>query len=348
MKAIVLAAGRGEGLLPFTEGEQKESISLLGKSIISYSLEGLKKAGIKEAVVIINDRGVQIDVDLPIELVRQKTPGITGAVRDGMEKIDDDYFVLTFGDIVSPPEFYINLMNAYAVNGEAVFSLVPVNEGIQTYGLARIRNEKLEIVKDGESTLALGGAYVLPRGDFDDLLEYLSRISEKAKYFIWSGEWADIGYPEDLINAVEMMLRNRKTIIGDSLISRTAVIGKAIIEDGAIIDDFADIKGPAYIGKNAYIGSFSLIRDYSSIETGAQVGAYCEVSHSLIQPKAIIGSKSYLTYSVIGREANIGSSVITANYPAKTSRGKVNKLGALISPWKEIKHGSVLEPGYKV
>jgi glucose-1-phosphate thymidylyltransferase len=351
VKAVVLAAGKGEGLFPFTQKEQKESITVLGKSVISYVLEGIKKAGIREAVVVVNENGKQvqesINVDLSLEFVEQKRPGITGAVKDGMEKVGED-FLLAFGDVIADPEFYVSLMNIYAMGARAVFSLVPVYEGLQTYGLAKIVGDRLEVVKEG-STLALAGAYILPYGDFDDLLEYFSRISPMAKYFIWSGNWIDIGFPEDLINAVEMLLKSAKTIVSNNAtVSKTALIGKGvIIEDGAVVEDYAVIKGPAYIGRDAYIGSYSLVRDYSSIEEKAVVGAYCEVAHSLIEPYAEIGSKSYVTYSVIGKGARLGASVITSNYPAVIVRGKVNKLGALISSGENISHGSVLPPNFK-
>lgn len=352
MKAVVLAAGKGEGLLPFTQKEQKESISLLGKSILSYSLEGIKKSGIKEVVIVVNDKSKQIEesinIDLSIEFVKQKRQGISGAALDGMEKAGDDEFMLTFGDIISSSDFYVNLMNVYAMGAKAVFSLVPVYEGMQTYGLAKIKNDNIEIVNQ-DSTLALAGAYILPYGDFSDLLEYLKKISNIAKFFIWSGIWIDIGYPEDILNAIEVLLKNSKTIISSSAkVSKTALIGNGvIIDDNANVEDYAVIKGPAYIGKDAYIGSYSLIRDYSSIEEKSIIGAYCEISHSLIEPYSEIGSKSYITYSIIGKGAKLGASVITSNYPAVTIRGNTNKLGALISSGEIIYHGSVLSPNYR-
>lgn len=84
------------------------------------------------------------------------------------------------------------------------------------------------------------------------------------------------------------------------------------------------------------------------MERGAKVGAYCEIVHSSIQPGAEIGSKSYLTYSIIGSNSKIGSNVIMSSYPANVIRGRVEKLGALVSPDKEVEHGSILRPGTKI
>lgn len=352
MKAVVLAAGKGEGLYPFTRKQQKETISILGRQVISYVLEGIKKAGINETIIVVNEenkKDFEIDVDISYEMINQKTPGLTGAVLDGMEKIDDDVFLLAFGDIIAPPEFYMSLMNSYVTgSSRAVFSLVPVYEGMETYGLAKIIDNKIEITNEN-TTLALAGAYIIPKAEFDDLLKYLKSLSQSARYFVWSGPWIDIGYPEDIINAIELLLSNKQTIISENAeISKTAIVGKGvIIEDGAKIDDYAVIKGPAYIGKNAYIGSFALVRDYSSIEREAEIGAYAEITHSLIGERAKIGSKSYLTYSVIGKDARIGASAITVSYPASPIRSKERKLGALISPGEEIYHGSIIGPNFR-
>ncbi|AWS00071.1 sugar phosphate nucleotidyltransferase [Metallosphaera hakonensis] len=351
MKALILAAGKGEGLSPYTEKMQKEAIRIAGKPVILYSIEGLLSVGITEFTIVVNEKEEQIlnsikDVDADIETVRQKTPGISGAILDGMEKMDD-MFVLAFGDIITPREFYKELLATFHRAGSPVFSTVPISSGFDTYGLVKV-NEGLHVVTEG-STLALAGAYIIPKRPFKNFLQYLDDIAKDAEYFVWSGSWTDIGYPEDIIRSIEELLRSGSSRISNKArIASTAVIGNSvIIEEGAVIEDFAIVKGPAYIGKDVYVGSFSLIRDSSSIEDGALIGAYSEIAHSLIGRRAVIGSKSYVTYSVIGDEAKIGASVITASYPATTKRQGTDKFGALISPGESIPHGSVVGPSYR-
>ncbi|QKQ99266.1 NDP-sugar synthase [Metallosphaera tengchongensis] len=351
MKALLLAAGKGEGLAPYTYKQQKEAISIAGRPVIRYPIEGLVDAGIRDFVIIVNEKEDQIvqavrDLDARIETIRQKTPGISGAIKDGMELMDE-MFVLAFGDIIAPKEFYMELMESFDRSGTPVFSTIPVNSGLDTYGLVKI-NDGLHVVKEG-STLALAGAYIIPKRPFDDFLAYLDTIAKNANYFVWTGPWTDIGYPEDIITAIEQLLRSKtSTISNKASIASTAVIGKGvIIEDDAVVEDYAIIKGPAYIGKNAYIGSFSLIRDYSSIEEGSIIGAYSEVTHSLIGPRSVVGSKSYLTHSVIGPDSKIGASVITVSYPSVVKRGGIGKFGALISPYSEVPHGAVIGPSFR-
>jgi len=51
VKAMILAAGRGERLRPLTDHTPKPLVSLAGKPLIEYHLEKLAKMGIKEVVI---------------------------------------------------------------------------------------------------------------------------------------------------------------------------------------------------------------------------------------------------------------------------------------------------------
>ncbi len=51
MKAMILAAGRGERLRPLTDKTPKPLISVAGKSLIEYHIEKLVKAGITEIII---------------------------------------------------------------------------------------------------------------------------------------------------------------------------------------------------------------------------------------------------------------------------------------------------------
>jgi glucose-1-phosphate thymidylyltransferase len=352
MKAVILAGGKGDGLYPLTEGQQKELLSVLGKPVLSYVMEGLMKAGISEFVIVTSDKGREIEreltnTDAGYEVVYQKKEGIEGAISEGISKISDKYYVLAFGDIITSSQLYSSLLSLYYTNGKPSISLTPIGEGFNTYGLVEIEGGRIKVVRSG-STLALAGAYVLPTETMDNFEEYLSSLNPS--YFVWSGPWVDIGYPEDILTAIENLLNERRgTFISDGAnVARSAVLGnQVIIEDRATIEDYAVIKGPAYIGKDAYIGNFSLIRSFSSIERSAIIGAYSEVAHTLVGQGVEIGSKSYLTYSVVGREAKIGAGTITkTSMTNKVVRGRSNKFGCVIPPKGKVDHGSVLKPFY--
>jgi MurNAc alpha-1-phosphate uridylyltransferase len=60
MKAMVLAAGRGERLRPLTERTPKPLVEVGGKALIDWHLEHLAAAGCREAVINVSHLGEQI------------------------------------------------------------------------------------------------------------------------------------------------------------------------------------------------------------------------------------------------------------------------------------------------
>lgn len=60
MKAIVLAAGRGERMRPLTDRTPKPLLPVAGKPLIAYHLEALARAGIRDVVINLSWLGEQI------------------------------------------------------------------------------------------------------------------------------------------------------------------------------------------------------------------------------------------------------------------------------------------------
>lgn len=60
MKAMILAAGRGERMRPLTDTMPKPLLPVAGKALIEYSLENLAKAGFNEIVINVAYLGQQI------------------------------------------------------------------------------------------------------------------------------------------------------------------------------------------------------------------------------------------------------------------------------------------------
>ena len=60
MKVIILAAGRGTRLQPFTDHQPKCLVQIHGKSILQYELESLDRAGVRQCVIVVGYRGNQV------------------------------------------------------------------------------------------------------------------------------------------------------------------------------------------------------------------------------------------------------------------------------------------------
>jgi MurNAc alpha-1-phosphate uridylyltransferase len=60
MKAMILAAGRGERMRPLTDVTPKPLLRVGGQCLIEYHLKALQRAGIREAVINLGHLGEQI------------------------------------------------------------------------------------------------------------------------------------------------------------------------------------------------------------------------------------------------------------------------------------------------
>ncbi len=60
MKAMILAAGRGERMRPLTDRTPKPLLEVAGRPLIQYHLEALAKAGVKDVVINLSWLGEQI------------------------------------------------------------------------------------------------------------------------------------------------------------------------------------------------------------------------------------------------------------------------------------------------
>ena len=64
MKAIILAAGRGERMRPLTDHTPKPLLTAAGKPLIEYTLEALVKAGFTDIIINLAHLGEQIQTYL--------------------------------------------------------------------------------------------------------------------------------------------------------------------------------------------------------------------------------------------------------------------------------------------
>jgi MurNAc alpha-1-phosphate uridylyltransferase len=103
MNAMILAAGRGERLRPFTDSCPKPLLEVHRKPLIEYHLEALAAAGIKSVVINVSWLAQQIELalgdgsrfDLDIVYSREKEALETaGGVIQALPYLEDNFIVL--------------------------------------------------------------------------------------------------------------------------------------------------------------------------------------------------------------------------------------------------------------
>lgn len=161
MKAIILAAGIGRRLAPFTDRQPKCLIPVGGRSLLERMLEAVEAAGIGEVVVVVGHYQEQIRDrigpgfgSLSIRYVENPdyTKGSLLSVWGAREAIHDD-FLLMDADVLFAPELLIRLV------GSPTPSALLLDQGFIDTG------EEVKLYARGPRVVAMGKKITPPAYD---------------------------------------------------------------------------------------------------------------------------------------------------------------------------------------
>ena len=208
MKAMILAAGRGERLRPLTDSTPKPLLEVRGKPIIVYHLEALKKAGFEEVVINLNWLGDQIQARLgngsafgvSVEYSEEVAPLETaGGILQALPLLSER-FVVVNGDVFTDYDFrslktvdhpaQLILVDNPEHNNAGDFSLEGTtvgNEGFPRYtfsGIAQYHRSFFDGLAPGRQALAPLLRSAAARG--------------QVRGELFRGAWVDIGTAERL------------------------------------------------------------------------------------------------------------------------------------------------------
>ena len=109
MKAMILAAGRGERLRPLTDNIPKPLVPVAGRPIIEYTIDALERAGYKDLIINVAHLGDKIEMclreanrfNVKISYSREGPVGLEtgGGIFRALPLLGKDPFVVVNGDI---------------------------------------------------------------------------------------------------------------------------------------------------------------------------------------------------------------------------------------------------------
>jgi len=214
MKAMILAAGRGERMRPLTDTTPKPLLKVAGKSLIQYHIEAVKAAGIVDIVInhawlgeqIENTLGDGSQFGVKIQYSREGTALETGGgIVRALPLLGNSPFLVINGDIFTDYSM-ANLCQQLTGNDLVHLVMVPNpihnQKGDFSLHQSRISDDKTA----GVSCTFSGMAAYQPElfrdchpGSFP-----LAPILRKAMALgrasgeLYTGLWTDVGTPERL------------------------------------------------------------------------------------------------------------------------------------------------------
>lgn len=216
MKAVVLAAGKGTRLGEVTKNFPKPMIKIKEKPILQIIIENLKKYNIEEIILVVNYNkekiinyfgdGSKFGVKIRY-VVQEKLLGTADALRYVEPYINEDYFLLIYGDLY----FDFRIIPIIVERNSPMMCIKKV-ENPERFGAVRIEGNKVveifEKSKELKSNFVNTGIYILPKEIFSEIKN--TKISKRGEYeltdsiqqlidkgvefnFVVLNRWFDIG-----------------------------------------------------------------------------------------------------------------------------------------------------------
>lgn len=312
MKAIIPVAGAGTRLRPHTYTQPKALIPIAGKVLLSFIVDPLAEAGIKDYIFIIGYLGDKIQdyveekyPDLNCHFVQQNVREGSGrAISLTKELVGDDEVFIVMGDTIC--EFDVKEILDIP---ESALGVKRVSDP-RNFGVAEI-NDEGEITKVVEkpqipkSNMALVGLYKIKETSllFECLKEIFQKrikshdeyqltdalqcmIEKKVKFTSFKvSNWFDCGKKDTLLQANSTLLKKNDTLqLPNIPFDNTILIPPVSIAPNCNIKN-------AIIGPNVTIGENTVI-NYSIIKNSI-IGVFTNLREVV------------LNSSIIGSDANI-------------------------------------------
>jgi len=363
-QAVILAAGEGQRLRPFTANRPKVMLFIAGKPILQYVVEALAQNGIRNLVIVIGYRreevfdymgsGEQFGVDITY-VTQEKQLGTAHALAQAKDVTEDEFLVLPGDNLIEADA----IAQFVAVKPEAV--LVKRVDNPARYGVVTIDKgvvkEIAEKPKEAKSNVASTGTYAFtkqiydfiePELDIPDVLNNMIAQGKQLRAWETDGTWLDVAYPWDILSLNDAVLRQIQANLGGIIETGVSVKGLVSVGKDTLIRSNSYIVGPVVIGENCEIGPNVCLLPATSIGDNVVISPFTEIKNSVIGSDVNIGTGCIIQDSVIDRGC-----IIRGHFTACSGEADVKvddehhmvNIGAMLGEGCSLGNSVVAQPG---
>ncbi|MEZ4763000.1 MAG: sugar phosphate nucleotidyltransferase [Calditrichia bacterium] len=305
MQGLILAAGRGTRLQPFTNTRTKAMAPIAGKPIVERVMAPMAANGITDFVVVYGPDDPEIQSyfqkNAPAEwriswAVQRERRGMGDALRSAIEQIHDD-FMLSACDNLVPEGTVDELLRIWrqtpGLGGVLTLMQVP-REKISRSGIVELSDNRItRIVEKPQPDEAPTNIASMPLYIFEkELMAHIPNIplSKRGEY--------------ELQDAIQMHIDSGAALQGHRIETRQTLTSPADLL--SINLRYLETENPDYFSVSAKLGKNSSLVSPYFVEDGVVIGNDCEIgSNVFIENGAQIGSRVTLKNAVVLRNAII-------------------------------------------
>jgi glucose-1-phosphate thymidylyltransferase len=316
-QAVILAAGEGQRLRPFTVTRPKAMISIADKPILQFIVESLARNGIRDIILVVGYRKEQVfdymgsgeQFGVKINYVTQTQQlGTAHALSQVSEMVGEEFLVLPGDNLIEAP----TIAEFSRIEPNAV--LVKRVSNPERYGVVNIDDGEVKGIvekpKEAGSNLVNTGIYAFTRDvfkfteavlDIPDVLNNMIAEGYSIKALETGGTWLDVIYPWDVISLNNAILQNIEVGLGGTIEDGVTVQGKVMIGEGTVIRAGSCIYGPAVIGSGCDIGPHVCVMPSTSIGDNVVISSFTQIKNSVIGNDVNMGPGCFISDSVIDK-----------------------------------------------
>jgi len=355
---VILAAGEGTRLRPFTTSEPKPMISIANRPILEYAIQALASNGITDITIVVgykkerimtyfqDGKSQGVKINYVVQKKRVAKAGTAHALSMVKGKIKGDFLLLPGDNLIRP-----SLIRDLLAKSGKYRIVITESETPSKYGVVELSGDSVKnIIEKPEqhiSNLISTGIYKFS----DDIFRVIDRVMKAGKYDLTSviqtiipetkvtamktsRLWSDVVYPWDILEMNAMALRKCENKTSGRIDKGVTMKGPVSIGDGTIIRSGTHIMGPVVIGEGCEIGPSVCIYPSTSIGDNVRIGPFSVLENSVLMDDVQLSSGSYVSHSVIGDGVEIAPQFCATEAEAHVDLDgeykKVERLGVLI------------------
>lgn len=290
MQAILLAAGYGTRLRPYTDIRPKPLFPVAGVPLLHHQLAQLRACGCAPIVVNCHHLAGQIEAalaDWPEVLIQCEPEilGTGGSLRKALDRLDNDPVLVLNGDLYHQ----IELEQFYFRHLRSANDVTLAMHDLPRFNTVGVEGDRVRSFDDWPGQrLAFTGIHVIDpeaieripaHGFFHiiDLYRELAREDRIGCVRVDGALWRDIGTPEDYL----------------------ALHGELLAAQGWLVDP------------SARIGKDVLLEDWGCVGPGAVIGDQAHLRRSVVWDGARVAAKSKYCDAICTGDADIDGATIS-------------------------------------
>ncbi len=363
-QAVILTAGEGQRLRPFTVTKPKAMLSIADKPILNYVVESLAQNGIRNIVLVVGYRkeqifdyigsGEQFGVDITY-VTQERQLGTAHALAQAKGVTENEFLVLPGDNLIEAD----TIAQFVAIKPTAV--LVKRVDNPLRYGVVTVDHNMVKDIaekpKEARSNLINTGIYAFTTEifsfieaalDIPDVLDNIIAQGYPIKAQETDGTWLDIIYPWDILSVNEAALRQIPTNLSGTIEAGVSLKGLVSLGKDTVVRSNTYISGPVIIGNGCEIGPNVCILPATSIGDNVIISPFTEVRNSVIGDDVNIGSGCIIEDSVIDKGC-----IIRGHFTACSSQAEVKvdnehhlvNVGAMLGEGCSLGSSVTAQPG---